>query len=134
MIAKNLARQKIRDSKKKTWEEFVESINSNTNVKEIYNKIRRIEGKNSFKNISFLKENDINISDRTEICNVLGKAFENISSSQNYNPAFINNQKKIDINFYKQHLTNIGGPLNSEIKLKELECSSKNMQRLFPRP
>lgn len=63
---KALARRTIKESKKKSWENYVTSINIDTPVKEVWNKINKIRGKkNSTQHPGYKRGNpNYNISQR----------------------------------------------------------------------
>lgn len=76
-------KQKIRLSKKESWEKFVNTLNKNTPISKLYQNVRKIRGKANPK-INLLKDNGIYYSTQAEISNKLAETFSNISSNNNY--------------------------------------------------
>ena len=95
-----LARKIIKNAKKNAWKEFISKINKDTSVKEIFQYIKRIKGKNSARPICLLINGNI-IDDPKEIADNIAEHFSNVSDDQNYTPAYRanKNQNEHPINF-----------------------------------
>ena len=95
-----LARKIIKNAKKNAWKEFISKINKDTSVKEIFQYIKRIKGKNSARPICLLINGNI-IDDPKEIADNIAEHFSNVSDDQNYTPAYRVNkiQNEHPINF-----------------------------------
>ena len=94
--SKSKVRRVIREEKRKTWINFLETINSKTPSSMIFDKIRQLSGKYRSSVVKILKENDQLITDSRKICECLANSFENISSSSNYSKNFINYKNQIE--------------------------------------
>ena len=72
-------------------------------MKKVWNKIRKISGKNNGKVINHLKDNNGNfITDKKDVADALGEAFQKSSSSANYCTQFQklkHDEEKHPINF-----------------------------------
>ena len=119
-ITKELFKQKKRDS----WKNYVSSVNVNTPSKEVWNKIRKIIGKNVESPIHHINDENVTlITDRVQITNTLGAAIEK-SSSENYSKEFqsIKAQKeKHKINFE----TNRNLRYNKKFTMRDFKRSLK---------
>lgn len=131
---KHLARKSIREAKKKSWEEYVESINSTTPSKEVYDKIKRINGNRVHHNITHIKENNINITDKKQISDLLGHNFSKVSSSSNFTEEFNNNKTKMNLSDPTRYKDNQNENFNSEITLDELEFALGRCKGSSPGP
>ena len=88
MKAKYDMRKAIRSSRKQSWKQFCESINSNTLCRIIFNKIRSLNGSSNFKNISSIQINHSIETNPKFIANHLSSIFAKNSSSSNYTQQF----------------------------------------------
>lgn len=130
---KYTTRRIIREAQKKSWEEYIEIINSKTSSKEIFDKIKKINGK-AFQNITHLNVNNVNITDKNDISNILGNSFSKISSSENYNEIFKQNQKYINLCDQMKYKENKHETYNTEITLNELEFALNRCKGSSPGP
>ena len=111
--ARAKARRIRRIAKKESWVQYVSSINSTTNSKVIWDKIRKINGNYSSHPLLILESNGIQISNIKDIVNSLGKAFSDVSSSQNYPTRFLSiksNIEKQSLNFNQNKNTEYNSP------------------------
>ena len=91
------ARKIIRDAKKKSWEEFISSITINTPASVIFKKIKSINGRTQFHDITGItNENNELISSKTLICETIAKSFQKVSSSTNYSDSFLTYKNLIE--------------------------------------
>ena len=82
-------RRTIKSRKRASWRQYVSSINSNTPIKKVWTKIRKITGKTKTKVLQHVKDKNGQIVTGTkEVANALGEQFQNSSSSSNYSPDF----------------------------------------------
>ena len=87
--AKAKARQVIRKAKKESWTNLISQFNHTTPVSRLWDIIRRFTKKLRFQRpLPVLKVGDHVIDDPLEVGNSLGQFFSDMSSSQNYRPAF----------------------------------------------
>lgn len=106
------ARQLIVQSKRKSWQEYVNSINSNTNSKEIWQKIRNIIGRTFTLPSPQLIVNNSTISNPYDIANELANHFQIVSETVHIETE---NNEHIDFNTNEQLLYNL------PLQLEELE-------------
>ena len=83
LIAKYKSRRLVRQLKKETWQEFVQTINVNTSSSKVYSKIRQIAGKYKNNNVTSLLTNGNLITNTQEICEELAESFATSSSTSN---------------------------------------------------
>jgi len=87
-IASAKARKIIRQSKKHSWQSFVSKINSNTPTRQIWNMVRKIQGKNIRQPIKHLNSTTGLISNPSEIADTLASSISYNSSSSHYSSSF----------------------------------------------
>ena len=66
-IAKAKARRDIRHSKKTSWRNYVSKMNSQTSVKSVWNRIRKIKGKDTSNTVHHLSVNDRDVTSHWQI-------------------------------------------------------------------
>ena len=77
----------IKLAKRLSWQKYVSKINSRRAMKTIWNMLRKMNGKKN--SLNHIKTNDKTYETKKEIV-VLGEAFQQSSSSANYNKSFQN--------------------------------------------
>ena len=114
----------IKESKKKSWIEFVTSLNYETPVSALCQKMRRIKGKAQRK-VNILKENGQLYTTIPEIASKLADTFSAVSSNINYTNDFMTHKTRIEtqqINFSSES-TEID---NRPFEVEELEYCLSN--------
>lgn len=113
-------RRLVKENRKKYWENWVSSINNNTLVGDIWKKIQKLSHRNTkFNNIVLEKNNGSFTSNPVEISNLLAKTFATNSSSENYDPKFLDN-KNYQETYSNFNITENSNPINDDITLHEL--------------
>lgn len=79
----------IRRARKESWEKYVGTISASTTTREMWEKIRKIRGKNINTEIHSLTFNNKKVTKSEEILNALGETFSNNSSNENYSIEFL---------------------------------------------
>ncbi|KAG5876551.1 hypothetical protein JTB14_021457 [Gonioctena quinquepunctata] len=134
MIAFKKARAKsrrlIRESKKRTWEEYVSTITLDTPAAEVWNKIRSILEKEFTEASPILEVNGQVIVNNGDIAEALTAYFESLSGSQNYEPEFLQHKAtvEIDIDFGDDNLANYNVPFT----ITELENALTEVKNTAP--
>ena len=103
-IARAKARRDIRHSKKTSWRNYVSKMNSQTSVKSVWNRIRKIKGKDTSNTVHHLSVNDRDV-------------FSHNSSSAFSTDAFASVRKKAEkqtINFSSDNAEVYNKPLSME--------------------
>lgn len=101
-ILRAKARRTIKQAKRNSWQTYISKINSRTPMKKVWDKLRKINGKNKRSTCTHINLNGNKCLTKKEISNALGENFNKNSSSSNYNVKFQNykNQKeKTKLNF-----------------------------------
>ena len=80
-IARAKARRDIRHSKKTSWRNYVSKMNSQTSVKSVCNRIRKIKGQDASKTVHHLSVNDRDVTSHRDIANALADNISHNSSS-----------------------------------------------------
>lgn len=113
-------RNLIRKCKKKSWSEYISTINSRTQPTKIFEKLRSLNGKSNSTNITSIIDGQDILIDKFKICEKLAIDFEKINSNENYSSSFLNfklskESNKIIIK------PNINQPYNQEITIEEFD-------------
>ena len=99
----NAYRRNIRQSKKTSWRNYFSGIHSQTSVKDVCNRIRKIKGKVSSNSILNLSVNDRDVTSHRDIANALTDKISHNSSSAFSTDIFASVRKKAEkqnIKFY----------------------------------
>ena len=99
-------RREVIQGKIISWRKYVSSLTNNTPIKKIWEKFRKINGKNNNSTRHAIINNGNKVIDTYEICNILGSSFEKISSNNS-----------LDEHFRKLKTTAERNPLNFETSL-----------------
>ena len=113
------ASRTIRESKRKSWKQYVSRLNSRTSIKKVWDMVRKIQGKGKSTSVNHLKKNNDNITSKKDIANTLADSFSKNPSSENYTSKFRsikNQQEKQKLKFTSDNTENY----NSEFLLSEL--------------
>ena len=82
------ARRTIRDSKRKSWKQYVSKLNSRTSIKKVWDMVRKIQGKGKSASANHLKKNITHVTSKKDIADTLTDNFSEKSSSENYSAKF----------------------------------------------
>ena len=127
------ARRTIRESKHKSWKQFLSRLNSRTSIKKVWDMVRKIQGKGKSTSVNHLKKNNDNITSKKDIANTLADSFSKNSSSENYTSKFRNiknQQEKQKLKFTSDNNENY----NSEFLLSELTDALSKAHDTSPGP
>lgn len=91
-----IQKEKMVEAKKKSWQEFVKSINSFTNAHEVWEKIGKIKGSNRKSKITAIKVNNNLITDPKIICEKFAEHFHKISSDNALDAESLHNKNLIE--------------------------------------
>lgn len=94
--ARNAARKVIKEEKTKSWQEYVSSINHETPLSEVWEKIRLISGKKASPGCWAVHTAAGVIVEPEGIAEHLGEFFESVSSDAAYESEFVRRKKKIE--------------------------------------
>ena len=84
------ARRTIKESRKKSWKQYVSKLNSRTSIKKVWDMVRKIQGKGKSSSLGHQNVNNEKVTSKKEISNTLADAFSKNSSSENYTKKFEN--------------------------------------------
>ena len=110
------ARQTFNWCKKKSWLQFMESINSNTTPKEVWRKIAILNKKYKSDAVTTLRSGNIIVDNPSEIADKLGENFAKISSEANCSPAFLKfkRQNEKNVTFSTREKLEYNYPISRE--------------------
>lgn len=130
--ARAKARRSIDSSKRNSWHEYISSIKTDTPTSEIWNKIKKVSGKNFLEPTAVLMENDQLIREAKEIPDVFGRYFQNISSDDNCDPTFLRIKHGLEreLDFSE----NITSPYNVPFSMEEIENALTEVKKSSPGP
>lgn len=116
----------VKKSKKESWAEFVSSLSSSSSSSNVWEKIRKIKGKNVSRSVNTIKRNDTLITSSQEIVEAFAEEYARISSNENYSPEFLNYKTTAEHNINSQtnttaNLYSHDHPLNIPFSMAELE-------------
>ena len=135
---KAIAKKTIKVTKQNSWQEYLNTINVHTPAKEVWRKIKAIEGQNKFQPITGIYNQDnILTNNQQEIANILANSFTSNSSNSNYDPDFLK---------YKETIESLPGSdnnmdnspnndlLNEDTTLQELRNTLQSSKNTSPGP
>lgn len=115
--ARAAARQNIRLSKQESWQAYATTINSHTPIKQVWQKIKTLNGKKaSCKIPALVTDDDETVYTLPEIANTLAKSFASNSSSQNYTSSFLKHKTKAEktkVNFNSDNTETYNKPFTT---------------------
>ena len=116
-IARAKARRDIRLGKKTSWRNYISKLNSQASVKSVWNRIRKIKGKESTNSIHHLSVNDRDVTSHRGMANALTDNFSHNSSSAFSTDAFTSvrcKAEKQNINFSSENVDVYNMPFSLE--------------------
>ena len=117
--ARSVCRKTINDSKQKSWEKFVESINPNTPTSQVWNSINRLQGKR--KNITItLNLTTGHTNDGEKIANALADEYQHKSSNENYSEEFRKKHRSDNCATFRNQRPNLHKNYNVDFTIEEL--------------
>lgn len=132
--SRQICRKLIREAKKTSWTEFIQSINSKTPSSIVYKKIRSISGKIKHHQITSLNINNQIITNTNQICEAMANSFASTSSSSHYSPNFLNHKnqtERVTLNIPEDHEREI---YNKPFSIQEMESSIDKCKGTSPGP
>lgn len=131
--ARSASRRLINERKTETWERYVSTINPETSSKEVWGKIRKIEGRTPKSSFFGLRTDLGTVTDPLIVANILGEAFAKVSCTADYNPNFINIKEDAELN---DVFPPDPGPLNldSDFTMLELDLAFSKAKGKSPGP
>lgn len=84
---RNACRDTIRSAKRKSWDVFLNAINSYSTTSELWKNINALQGKRSTNGIAIRTGNGIT-RDPNEVANIIGGFFAKLSARSGYSPDF----------------------------------------------
>ena len=100
-VARAKARRDVRLSKNTSWRNYISKLNSQASVKSVWNRIRKIKGKESTNSIHHLSVNDRDVTSHRDIANALADSCSHNSSSAFSTDAFSSIRKKAEMQTIK---------------------------------
>lgn len=130
--ARNEARKVIAEEKRKSWEQYVSSINESTPVKEMWSKVRAISGKRSNNINQGIQVDNVTITDPKHISEYLACHFEKASSDEAFDDEF--RRRKIRADMKPVHLSDEESQYTKEFTIHELLYQIDRLTGTSPGP
>ena len=127
------ARFIVKKSKKDSWTEYVSTLGDSASSAEVWNKIKKISGKNTYTPIQSILKDGTTHTNSYDIANVFANTYENYSSNQNFTQEFSSYKQRIEkvpINIADEN----DSPLNILITKQELEDALSIIKNSSPGP
>lgn len=129
--AKAIARFTLNNARRKSWQEYVGSINQRTTLHNVWKKVQKIKGKYQPTPTPALIQNGGNITNPEVVSNILASHFASVSSDENYTETFQRYrraQEERQINFNtRQHY-----PYNDHITATEMKYALSSTTETSP--
>lgn len=127
------ARFTIKKSKTESWNQFVSTITNTTPLSTVWNKVKKIQGKNSFTEITHLTYKNKSITNSQDIAEAFTDYFKRNSDDDLYDKDFLEykhneEQHEIEIDYSNNN------ELNDPINIYELTETLKNIKNSSPGP
>lgn len=122
--ARKHCRKIIQDAKQTSWENFVQSINTETTSSEVWNRVNRLLGKRQSNMIS-LNLPDGFTNNGKAVANALAEEYHKKSSDANYNAKFLKKNLKNKKNISKSIRPNLFKRYNIDFCIEELQWALK---------
>lgn len=135
MIAYKQARAKatleIKKAKRESWENCLEDLNHTTNSREIWQKIRLIEGRCTSKSPKYIvTDDDKGTDDPKEMAEHLATFFDSVSSDEEYNLFFRKKKSHFEKKSIHSNNMKFESEINREFTLDELEFALQGAKSL----
>ena len=111
----------MKDTKKKSWQNYVNRLSSSTRTYTIWRMNREISGKNQSTDFKHLTKNNSEATTKKDITDTLAETFSANSSLNDSNPQFLTfktNAEKHKLNFMSNNTEDYSKPFTSA-ELKE---------------
>lgn len=130
-----LFRKKLRKKKQDSWEKYINDINGDMELKDLWNRVRKVNGENVSKHIrNLLNDNDEIIEDKKLIVDMLGKHYESISSTESLDENEIKRYQNLKQKTSNLRITNDFTHLNKDFSINEMRVALKNTHDSAPGP
>lgn len=128
-----ISRRTLKNSKTKSWRDYVTSVNSRTPPTEVWNKIKSIKGSKTSHKITSLQSENLTAHSNIDIAEMLASHFQKSSANTNYDNRFLpikrsSESEPLRINLEDQHI------LNLPITKKELDEALMTTKNSSPGP
>lgn len=134
LIARHKSRSLIQKRKSETWEKYVSKISPTTNSKEVWDRIRKIEGRNPKNSFSGIRTAYGTESDPKKVANLLGQAFSSISSTSEYSNNFIQLKQIAERNDIVSNLNFDNSDIDCKFSFLELQMALSTAKGKSPGP
>lgn len=130
------ARYTIKESKRKSWAEYISTLSSNTPISEVWQKIKRIKGINADRNITHLKKNDMVIITKEHIADIFANTYQEASSDLNHSATFLRfkNSKEAEDPVETNSISSEDLPINHHFQMSEINEALTACKNSAPGP
>ena len=127
--ARARAQYYIRKAKRTSWKNFISEININTPMSKIWNKIRKIRGRQTINHPPILMHNNQLITNEPQISQILGEHYKSISSNASYPENFNIIRQRVEgtaLNFNTNQETEYNLPITLDEITKALKTCNNS--------
>lgn len=130
-----LFRKNLRKKKQDSWENYINDINGEIELKDLWNRVRKVNGENVSKHIrNLVNENGQIVEDKKIIADMLGKHYESISSTESLDENEMKRYNDLKEKTSNLRTTNDFIKLNEDFSIHELKVALKNAHDSAPGP
>ena len=132
-----IARKVLKQAKRSSWTDYVTSLTKNTPCEVMWNKLKKINGRNVNPQITSMKNSDNSIiTDAKEIANLFANVFAKNSSDVNFEPSFLEFKKRTEETSRQETIVvaNTHQSFNAKILITELQAEIKSTKNSSPGP
>ncbi|XP_057667198.1 uncharacterized protein LOC130900523 [Diorhabda carinulata] len=126
------ARRTIKTAKRKSWTEYVSTINSETPMTEVWERVRKISGLYKHHNIQILEKDGRTTTDNSKIVSILATTYKNRSITRNYDDTVITHEREEKDELMIQFDEN--EPINLPITTQEYDEALSSLKETSPGP
>ena len=126
-------RKTYNEAKKKSWADYVSSINANTTPKEMWQKIHKISGKYKTHPLPLLKTSTGEETKDTNVTSkIFAEAFSNVSNDSNYEEQFVTYKNRKEREPVCFNSGDQSGPYNEDFSINELLAALRSTSESSP--
>ena len=123
-----------RTERKDSWKRYISSIDKETTIHKMWQKVVKVSGKFKFTPTPILKDNnDQLISDHHQVATFMAEGFAAVSSDHNYSPEFLRHKNKMERLPLKFNVNGAENkPYNKELSRKEFNAALSKCNESSP--
>jgi ribonuclease HI len=129
-----ISRRIIRQARRKSWQNYISSINVNTPVSIVWKRVKKMHKKFSAPRFPILFNNGIYSSTPEETSNIFGSSFAKISSEESFPASFLRHKRSSEGENLDFSIDGVGLPYNDQFSFQEFISSLSKCKNTAPGP